>query len=401
MNLGDIRTRIANEMRWNPANADYRADISQVVNDVYQQLLISKPWTFMEAVYNLLTRADVPLVGTWLAGLQAMTVTTGTVATWWPGSMLLAPDGNLYEVLAVNTGTGVVVFAPAYAGGNAVAAACTLQTLRYWLPQDVTDVLGIMSRVDQRGQIELVDRSSEADLMLNDTDPGAPAAFILDQSTLDRPPRTLTFVTALSAGKVAPGFYRYMFVYTGGGRSTAPSPIVEVTLAASSIVTLTMETKVGFAVAIYREDNKSGAFRLLATAAALTATYADDASATPNEDIVYEDVSEWRSARFWPRPDAGYTLELRYLRRAPRMRYDNDSPQLPQEYHRILVHLALVELMTRHALTGQADVQRELANEMRGRLENRYLTMAARKYVRRMWGTTFYPSIRPTVTYQG
>lgn len=404
MQLANLRDEIENELRWAPSAAAHKSDLTRTINGVYQALLSEQKWSFLEHHTDLPTSIDRTFTAATVTNGSHLVTGLTSLATTIVGHTFIGPDGA-ENIVTGRPGLTSLKLLTAYAGATVVGtASCSLKFFRYLLPQECSEVLGLMSRDNDQGEIPLVDRSSERHLMLNDDETGSPSAYLLDDSLERRTPRKAMAIVGDAAGStlVVGTTYRYFYAYNYAGTYSSPSAIVELaptaglrSLALSAIETSTAND--GRIKKLYRDDG-DGIFRYIADVAETASTYTDSGTAA-DEDIVWDDLGPYRSVRLWPRPSAATTFELRYLRRPRRLQHDNDSPYLPPEFHRILVHLALVDICTRFQAHEMARLHQKRADEMKNLMRRRYLSSSGQRWVREAWSGSSRKGTRPLVTF--
>jgi hypothetical protein len=416
VNLGQIRERIQNELQHAPTTTAHKNDINQVVNDVYQKRMSSERWTYRTVEGTMRLRADVTGVSfkvrtTTGKSLQLRTV-TGVSAVYmhdYDALLLLASDesDSLRRFGRIAGGPSWPVewrqvhakYDGVHAGGwpdpdlDTVSAdvavylddppAAAYQDItytdgilrhdRYQMPFDCGEIISIVSRDDKRGEMELVNRTRERMLMMNTNQDGAgqPVAWLMDDAVDcgPAPRKTMTAATG-TTGSLAAGTYRYFYAFYGKGTFSAPSNIVSIVVSgtADEVVLSALEaepdTRYWRDKHVFRDDG-DGVFRLLARVPPGTATYTDSGATAPDETFRWDDrmAAPRKAVRFWPRPSADQWVSVSYLRVPNRLVTDQDTPEMPEEYHHILVHEAIVQLAARYKQPDLIKVHAPLAAE--------------------------------------
>jgi len=289
---------------------------------------------------------------------------------------------------------------------------------RYILPPDVSEVLGIVDRDGQRGALDFVNHAFERELTLstNQDGEGTPTACIMDEPLppLDAPVGTLVGTT-VGAGAIVAGVHRYFYVWMVGGQYSAPSNIVSVTTDGTNTVQLTgMDvTDTGSfpqVKLIFRADGTSNKFYYIGTAGPNVSGYTDAAAPFPptsaTDRLVWDDAmaAPRFALRFWPRPAADAWYEVQYLRRCKAMLSENDSPDMPQQYHEYLVNRVCIVLGTRNGADKLVRMHERMAAEKVGQMANRYLTLSSTIKTKKAWSPFQREHVRlgkPTLTWGG
>ena len=86
--------------------------------------------------------------------------------------------------------------------------------------------------------------------------------------------------------------------------------------------------------------------------------------------------------RLYKRPDVDIKCEIRYMRRPPRLVGNNDEPQIPPQYHVILVYKTVAELYTQYGQGSIANIYEAKAEQRIQQMKKRYLDRSDRLYRR-------------------
>lgn len=116
----------------------------------------------------------------------------------------------------------------------------------------------------------------------------------------------------------------------------------------------------------------------------------DDASTSTGKPTGYVVVGN--QIYLYPTPDAAYNLRFRYWSLPPEMVETGDTPSIPEQYHHLLVHYALVRAYQREndyeaAQYHRAEFENELA-KMKG--EANYEGQDGPRQVEGMWASVAY-----------
>lgn len=405
MNLADILDAVQREVGHKPGNRAHRDDVARKVNANYLDLLTGVPWEFREDIFELQLEQELEYTsGLSLNNKRIVFAVVPAAAGNFLGATLIVEnsgigmDGRHAVVRDDGTGTIWIETDTGVSLGSDPGATYTFRWYEYPLPGELEDVLGIMSRTDDYGEIPLIDRTSERAYMLNDDDEaGTPgAAMLTAPQRTERPPRQVLTAAESAGAGLASGNYSYLYRYLINGRFSGRSNIVsvEVTGGTGNRVTLDgLEDWTGtpdlFPARryLYREDvdTAPGIFRLIAIldSTSTTGTTYIDTGLEGDDDNVYREAGPYRSLRFWPRADERKILEVQYHRRAERLLHDLDVPAFPETYHELLVHQVVSELAARNNDTALSGFHEKRANSYVARMRARYLSQRATRHVRR------------------
>lgn len=78
--------------------------------------------------------------------------------------------------------------------------------------------------------------------------------------------------------------------------------------------------------------------------------------ATRQDRPVYITVDDANRIRLWPIPDVAYTIRGRYYKAPQNLAVDDDTPEMPAEFHDAIKWLALVKLGTFDEAFGQLQI---------------------------------------------
>ena len=203
--------------------------------------------------------------------------------------------------------------------------------------------------------------------------------------------------------------YQYCYTIVSQGRESAPSLVAEATtqdsannqtIRVSNLEDLqwsadgTTYRESGKRKFLYRRDKTNGTrWVLIAKIDAVTDRYIDDTilptatSGTSTYDydqiINFYDSGPRQYVRFWWTASADKTLEIRFMQRPRRMSADYDVPAWPVQYHHLLVYKSLEDLCLQHGMTTHSQLYTRRADELLGRMKQKYLSRSDRMFVRR------------------
>ena len=218
MNLKEIIEEVHSQLDYNPELQSYKDSVARTVSRHYVEISNASPWLFLQTVSTFTvfgqTTATSPVAQT----LSVTNAGPGTreavfsafVNPQWVDGLLLLPDGNLYRIVSVNTGTRTVYFTGNEGGTryfgptNLAYSGWTITFDRHVLPVDCAEPLGFMDRTDQEmGRLLFIDRRREEELFLNANDGGQVFVLIEDDHVQDLPPQYAPTLTLAGAGSLA------------------------------------------------------------------------------------------------------------------------------------------------------------------------------------------------------
>jgi len=400
--LNELIQDVNSALDYNPSLEPYRKQVSRAINQHYLEISSRYPWKFLQKQTDFNLYA--PVAGT--AGVTVEKDATNNRKVNGVGTSFGSHMEGHYLVVAgekrriVNvTSTTVLYLQTAFANGEIDTATDDWSIVfeAYDLPLDLADVLGIMSREDDRGRISLIDaRKEEAEFLDADLSGDAIVAVEKPTEVTEAPSSKPTAAVSGGGTLAASTTYEYFYTVTQFGRESAPSPVVEATTTSSGTdkVTLSNLDNLDFSTGnwsgrtrkIYRRNRTRGSrFFLVAeqAAASLGTTFNDTGSDTPGYETAYFEEDGMRHRlRMWFTPSTDMTVELRYQSIPRRLQGDGDQPAWPKQYHHLLVYMALKDAGMQHGLTGLSQMYERRADELLDQMRARYLTSANRDYVR-------------------
>lgn len=438
MNFKEIRQEIFSALDYNPDLATYRDKVSRVVNRHYQQISTQFPWLFMQKVTDLNLKAQVSGSATATiasptgAGTNHRLVTLTTSAgdtTAFTADMegqTLVDGADEYTIQQFVSATQIIL-GTSPTTNFAASTTWSVQFRRYALPDLCTEVLGVMSRADDRGRLIYIDRRKEEEHYLDRDTTGDATIYIEDEFIQDRPPELAPTLTAAVGGTGAGGAllnsteYQYCYTHHREGRETPPSLVSSVTTAATGTPAITIDgldnvrwrnttaaaswQDSGVTTNIYRRDKtNSGAwFRVAELPSTDTDGYQDDelfsgfntgenaANAFNYDDYLVLDYQQPRPyVRLWYTPASDMTIEVRYLIAAPRLHADQDVPEWPVAYHSLLVYKALEDICLMNGMAQQSGIYEGRAARLLNQMKAKYLARNDRILVRRGFDKQLY-----------
>ena len=436
MNVLQIRQRIFDQMDYNPDIQQYRDSVVRRINDQYDRLCDMAHWLFLQKESTIQLRANITGSSTVYLRVDAsnlrrvVAITSSGVYSTLGGSIgsnptdystlgftgqmegqtLIDANSNEYKIIRVRSTNELFIDSDWQLANAEDITSFTIRYDRYALPEDCIEVLGIVDRNDDRGRLPSVDRKRVEIAYLDRDTTGEPLISIDDESFIDQSPiltPTAADGTTTTSTLVGGNTYEYMYTIQREGRESPPSLVVQHTLASTGtevVLSNFDDTRYfsgaslidsGILKLVYRRDvTNNGRWLLVTTLTAATTGYTDrnliptNASGTTFEyaqntaykysnhrDIIkYTDPGIRQYVRFWYVPSEDRVLHLRYHRRPRPLVADTDSPEIPRQYHMILVYLTLEDLFMQLQEQNQGTIFRVRGDDMIRQMRKRYLS---------------------------
>jgi hypothetical protein len=410
VNVAEILGEINSALDWNPSLEAYKAQSLRAVNAKYLETSSQFSWLFLQPRVSFRVYAKV--VGSVAAtisataGDRAITGAGTAFGTHMEGQTFLIGSAE-FSIVSVSSATAMFID-PAPSATVVATANWKIEFRRYALPKDCVEPLGFINRLGQsgRGRFLFVDARQEEEYLLNATNEGQPVIIIEDESRNDRPPDDAPKAAATVGGSLEVDTeFDYSYTIVGEGRESPPSLVASATTTSTDrTIRLTAIEDTRTATAqptgrtkrLYRRRRTDGGrWLFLAPLFDSTMIYDDDGTVTPSKDEVdvFDETGPRQYVRAWYTPSADETEELRYIRRPRRLQNDADVPLWPVQYHRLIVYLALTDIMLQHGAAQQASFYQGKATEMLDRMKAKYLTRSDRMYIRKGFESTLF--LRP------
>ena len=438
MNLSELLDRVGVDLRHDPASISERNNRAAVLNDEYQRLCSEQRWSFLQKTQKIRHYPGVDITDTitieqyrfifvlfrandirYADQFESAEITWDSLAGYEPRPFVYGDTPGV-------GGGSICTYDNPYAGVGPVSMTIHVQP-RIMIPGDCIEVLGVMSRDDDRGPLEMTDLATEHALMLNEDEYGDPVGYMVDPpQQIDRSPYAAPVVTevagtsAFTVGQV----YRYFYAYWTGGRYSGRSAIASVTctVATNAHSIGGLEAWAGTARGterhLFRAEGLDGPFRYVTYyrytdvfPKTLTSSY------VPDEDRPWVDPSPYQYLRLWPNPArdevdctgavgvVNYSptfteYELRYRYRPPRLQHDLDVPHLPIEFHDVLVFRTVERMAMQRDDKVMAAYAERAGREKLSLMKRRYLTTTAQKHKMRDWTNSLAGArwTKPTIT---
>lgn len=409
-NLGENLRLIATKLDWDPESTKVRQETVRVVNEQAQLLVSKLPWNFAMRTATIRARSDQTF------GRVSITSGTRTLTgtnTYWSqeceNAWVLLSDDVWYRV-GRYASTGTLYLDIPFAGTTMASEKYRLRFRFAALPPDCVSYYNLEARSADRGQIAFMSRNREEYVYLDEDTAGTPTRFTeADDWTPRSPDRPLTAAAVAGGSLVSDRTYRYLYTYkVNGVESAANYPYVEVTPSGANLsVTLSgfldVNTTDGRQYVLYRAESDVGIFYRIATG--ITSGSYTDTGAAADRDAPLLTNGKHHYIRFYPRPSVlsapetqkgGISFdyedfEVRYHARPRPIAKDSDFPEIPEDFHDVLVNYTLADLFTKHGSPEQGAFYLRLATDREKLMRARYFDVGAHRTVRMNWTMTGVP----------
>ena len=284
---------------------------------------------------------------------------------------------------------------------------------RFMLPEDCIEVLGYMDRDADRGKLLFIGRRREEFAYLDADNSGDSGVVIEDEHIIDDPPVNVPTANAQTATVITNNLltngvtYEYKYTIYREGRESPPSLPVQVTVPSTgsnevaldnmddtgfyTSATATSTTDSGMYKLVYRRDvTNDGKWMLVGSVASNNTSLVDD-ELHPKSTFVFQNSASYRYSsstevlrwadpgprqyvRFWYTPGADKVYHLRYHYRPKDLVADNDVPEMPRQYHNLLVYITLQDMFLQMQDLTQSQVFERRAEQVKIQLRRRFLT---------------------------
>ena len=405
MRLTDLRDMVANIVDYDPAVETYNNQITNLLNDAYFQLFSTKPFTFAQKEKIVKAYADVSDVGVGVTNGSAF-VTAMVTEPYFEGQ-IIEIEGVEYTIAWVVTANSVYLTEP-YAGPTTVAAAAKVKFRYLDLPQDCISIMNVAKRSmtltpQEPGMFTALARYEDEYYNLPLDEVNLPHYWIpADEYHVSSPISVGTIATTGAAAPPTKNVDISMsYVYAGRESGMSSFTSFTATTAQFTVAFDILPNDSGYYRKLYIRSSEAGwkgersipaavggshVSTFLISPATNTATFN-----RPSFDSSFEFGTTPYTAndgtaqriRLYPRQDKDYDITVRYIYRPNPLVNDNDTPEFPSSSHQILVYMALRELFVKLDNMPQANLyERKTAQEMI-KLEQRFLTQIARRFVKR------------------
>jgi len=412
VNFKEIREEINSSLDYNPDLSQYRDAVSRVINRHYLQISSQYQWLFLQKSGQLTFEAKITgeagktiTVAHASNGWRTVVFSGVTPTSSWEGQTLTIA-GTEFEITEVKSANRCVIDA-SLAGDITASTNWSLEFRRYKLPEDCVEVLGVVSRADDRGRLLYIDRRKEEEHFLDRDDAGDPMAVIEDEHIIDPPPDNPPTLSLQSGGSLTAGtIYEVCYTYQYKGRESAPSLVAEITPAAANLtirVSAMGDTRATYGSSpaanvtgrtkrIYaREKTRGGVWRLVADSQAEDPATTFDwlgtfaSSGSDQEQYAVETLFEEgprQYLRAWYTANSALTVDIRYMSRPRRLSNDADVPSWPTAYHHLLVYRALQDIALQSGMNQMAQIYSQRATAALEQMKARHLSRSDRMWIR-------------------
>ena len=437
MNFKELRQEVNSALDYNPDLAAYRDQVSRVLNRHYIRISAQYPWLFLQKAEDMNLKAKVE--GSVTTGTIEITtandrLVTGTGTTFdpsWEGQTFLI--GTDEFTIGKVVSTTVLYLNVESAAVGAGSTNWSVEFRRYALPTQCSEILGIMSRADDRGRLMFIDRRKEEEHYLDRDTTGDPILFIEDDHMMTRAPIEAPNLTVGTAS-VAPttqlknsNEYEYCYTFDFEGIESPPSLVATATTNSTGNPQITVDrledtqwwdsdTGAGSGALVlsgkyknlYRRDKtNSGRWVRIASLTSALKGFTDDeilignSGETGKLDVYNHDdyvtlhsFQPVQHIRAWYTAGTDIAVEIRYAAAVRRMQADFDVPAWPTQYHHLLVYKSLEDICMQHGMIGQSQLYERRSREMLRAMKDKWLARQARQFIRRGFDNKLFQSDR-------
>ena len=403
MILRDMIEEVNSLIDHNPDITTHTNHIVRTINRHYEFVCSQAPYRFLQGRNTLTVLADV-------AGTAANTigVTNGTdivVATGatvfdraYEGMAFTGPDGVEVPITGVNDAGVLLYLETAYAGATVSSASWSITMDKVFFPKDMVDFLGITTRSEFANsgpdrRLTYMDPRKEEEFLFDWTTSGD-ITYILDREGSQVDVQDLVIVLSLASGTglTADQVFEYCATLEYLHMESPPTKPVQITpTGGNRNVTVTFANPPGahdirYRKNIYRRSvtNNTPWERITsveprASHLSVTASFEDTGiKGDPSLPLYYQTPRP--VMKLHNKPSTDTDIEIRYMKRPPRLTGDTDAPLMPPQYHMILVYLTLGDLYTQYGMGNLARLYESRAEEKIVDMRRRYLDRADRYY---------------------
>ena len=414
MNLKEIREYISNIIDYDPsANAEYTAQIDNIINHHYRMLFSTKAFTFAQKEKEVPVYTDASFTGTgsYSAVIKLTVVSlTANVPTWAEGN-IVEIDGTEYEVLYIDP----LAATDFYIDKN--ISAFTNETIKFKqrfirLPTDCVSILQVGRRSmsiapSAVGRYVPLTRYEDEYYNLPLDEVNTPNYWIMQDSINVISPTSSPSVsaTATAAGN-GTRTVRVAFTYVFYEKSGQGSELESGLSTFSSPLTLTDAQRLTITVPDMRSNGRARRVYIknTATSPQFDGVYAvgdligartsgavniefTEAKFNDGTFIIENNRYEYpegylQRIRLYPRQSSDYNISVRYIYRPTRLQEDTDTPDLPQSHHLVLAYACLMDVLNKHDNAPLANVYKSKYEREIIKMEQRFLTQKPRRFVK-------------------
>jgi len=435
VNFKELRQEVNSALDYNPDLAAYRDQVSRVVNRHYIRISAQYPWLFLQKAEDMNLKAKVEgsagVTAAVAAGNNRLVVGVNTTfdASWEGQTFIIG--GDEYTIGKVTTTTAMYVTQEIPT--TTATTSWSVEFRRYALPTQCSEILGIMSRADDRGRLMFIDRRKEEEHYLDRDTTGDPILFIEDDHMTTRAPieaPNLTVGTASVSPTTAlknSNEYEYCYTFDFEGIESPPSLVATATTNSTGNPQITVDrledtqwwdsdTGAGSGALVlsgkyknlYRRDKtNSGRWVRIASLTSALKGFTDDeilignSGETGKLDVYNHDdyftlysLQPVQHIRAWYTAGTDIAVEIRYAAAVQRMQADFDVPEWPTQYHHLLVYKSLEDICMQHGMIGQSQLYERRSREMLRAMKDKWLARQARQFIRRGFDDKLFQSER-------
>jgi hypothetical protein len=410
MTLHELIAEVNGLIDHNPNIDTHRDHIVRLINRHYEQICSEAPYRFVTKRHTKRLYADVSGTdgGTLTFNNGSKVVNNGTESSelHWRGQLLTGPDDVETRISGVDEGNNRLILESEYGGTTATSASWTLGFDSIIMPKGCVDILGVTTRDELEStantstdrRLLFVDGRSEENMLLDRTISGTPTMLLESEAgTVDN--RDVVFTAA--AGSTGASLqtsvtYEYTATLENGQIESPPMKAVQVTPTAGQAVTLTFtnaSTTGNLAVLdriyVYRRNvtANTGFYRVgtIEWRIAAGATTFVDTGFTEDHSLPLFYSNPVQILKVYKRPSTDIWAEIRYHRRPHRLVGDLDAPEMPPQFHKILVWKVVSELYGQYGEGSMLKMYDAMAEEAIISMRRKYLDRHDRIYRRGMW----------------
>jgi len=412
MILKDLIGEVNSLIDHNPDIATHTNHIVRLINRHYESVCSQAPWRFLQRRDRRTLYADVEGSTTNTAtGLQGSAVVEAAGSTTFDaqmvGQLFKGPDGVEMRIKNVDVSNNKLILETDYAGtGFTASASWSIQFDRIFLNKDCVDFLGIVMRDEYTGgqtdrRIQYIDPRMEEEAILDLTESGD-TVFITDIQGVEVDSQGLVLsasTTATTSTLTVGNTYEYCATFEYFGLESAPSAVVSSSITNQAYsITLTLSTPPSTFSATHRQNfyrrdaTRKGGWWYIGTngptsSGSVPTTFTDSGAADDFSRPLYEQLPRAALA-VWRRPSSDTTVEVRYHKRPHRLVGDTDSPEMPAQYHVILVYMALSDLYNQYGMGNLAGLYSARADQKIVDMRRKYLDRTDKIYRRKIFAGT-------------
>lgn len=243
MNLQELREMVGSIVDYDPDVQTYRDEVTRVINELYLDFFVDKPWKFAVKTTGVPVYKDVTVSGNIFTGVSNVNG-AATFPTWSAGSVIeikgTTADNGEYEVSKfVSTSQ---LYIKGFIGSNTEAATFVLKQRYVDMPKDCAEVVAVGLRNPTQTPTTSFDylpryRDEQYGLLLSAQ--GQPTDWLTyDDETVLSPVLAPTLIDGgAGGGFTGETHVKYTLIYQN--RESAPSPDSVITLDPSKKLNVT------------------------------------------------------------------------------------------------------------------------------------------------------------------